>query len=753
MPAANDKYGGLMRVLLLMRGSAGCGKSTWIEENGLKPYALSADEIRMMCSSPSLGSDGKEFINPSNDAYVWKMLFDILERRMQNGDFTVIDATNSKTSEMNKYKDLCERYKYRIYCVDFTGIPIEETKRRNKLRSEIKQVPDEAIDKMYARFETQKIPSGITAIKPDELDKIWLHSIDLSEYKAVHHIGDIHGCNTILQEYLTTNGGLKDDEFYIFLGDYIDKGLENVEVLKFLLSIYDKPNVMLLEGNHERWLYTWGSNRIAASKEFELVTKTQLENAGVDKKEIRKLYRRMGQCAYYTYKGKTILASHGGLSKIPECFTKLSTSVLIRGAGTYRESDECDANFLECTPENTYQIHGHRNVRNTAVKVNDKVFNLEGGVEMGGCLRCVKLTEDGFETFELKNKVFKDPTELIRYHNKDEEVSNVGDLVMSLRKSKYVTEKQFGDISSFNFTREAFYDKVWNGMTTRARGLFINVPKQKIVARSYNKFFNVNEREETKLDILQHTLQFPVRAYVKENGFLGLVSYNEEDDSLFITSKSNPEGDFSGYLKDMIYKTFSESAIEHIKMYTRTNNATLVFECVDMERDPHIIEYPKSSLFLLDIVKNSLDFHRADYHEMTALATYLGVQCKEFAEQLETWEEFYNWYETVNAADYKYNGRRIEGFVVEDASGYMIKMKLAYYNFWKFMRSISHESIKKGYINPKRTSALTTPLANQYYAWVKTLHDVEDKDSLPKDICTLRKMFYETEEGKKFILE
>ena len=742
-----------MRVLLLLRGSAGCGKSTWIEENGLKPYALSADEIRTMCSSPSLGSDGKEFINPSNDSYVWKMLFDILEKRMQNGDFTVIDATNSKTSEMNKYKDLCERYKYRIYCVDFTGIPIEETKRRNKLRSGIKQVPDEAIDKMYARFETQKIPSGITAIKPDELDKIWLHSIDLSEYKAVHHIGDIHGCNTVLQEYLTTNGGLKDDEFYIFLGDYIDRGLENVEVLKFLLSIYDKPNVMLLEGNHERWLYTFGCGRIAASKEFELVTKTQLENAGVDKKEIRKLYRRMGQCAYYTYNEKTVLVSHGGLSRIPECFTKLSTSVLIRGAGTYRESDECDTNFLECTPENTYQIHGHRNVRNSPVKVNDKSFNLEGGVEMGGFLRCVKLTEGGFETVELKNSVFKDPAELIRYHSKDEEVANVGDLIISLRKSKYVMEKQFGDISSFNFTREAFYDKVWNGMTTRARGLFINVPKQKIVARSYNKFFNVNERDETKLDVLQHTLQFPVRAYVKENGFLGLVSYNEYDDSLFITSKSNPDGDFSGYLKDMVYKTFSENAIEHIKMYTRTNNATLVFECVDMERDPHIIEYPESSLFLLDIVKNSLNFQRADYHEMTALATYLGVQCKEFAEQLETWEEFYNWYETVNSPGYKYNGRRIEGFVVEDASGYMIKMKLAYYNFWKFMRSISHEAIKKGYINPKRTSALTTPLANQYYSWVKTLHDVEDKESLPKDICALRKMFYETEEGKKFILE
>ena len=29
-----------MRILLLLRGSAGCGKSTWIERNGLKDKIL-----------------------------------------------------------------------------------------------------------------------------------------------------------------------------------------------------------------------------------------------------------------------------------------------------------------------------------------------------------------------------------------------------------------------------------------------------------------------------------------------------------------------------------------------------------------------------------------------------------------------------------------------------------------------------------------------------------------------------------------
>ena len=66
------------------------------------------------------------------------------------------------------------------------------------------------------------------------------------------------------------------------------------------------------------------------------------------------------------------------------------------------------------------------------------------------------------------------------------------------------------------------------------------------------------------------------------------------------------------------------------------------------------------------------------------------------------------------------------------------------------MRSIAHESIRKGYIDPRRTSALVTPLANKFYAWARTLHDVEDLELVPRDICTLRNMFYKTEEGQKF---
>ena len=72
-----------------------------------------------------------------------------------------------------------------------TDLSIEVCKARNVQREPLKRVPEEAIDKMYARFATQKIPTGITVLRPDELDRIWMHPIDLSQYKKIHHIGDI----------------------------------------------------------------------------------------------------------------------------------------------------------------------------------------------------------------------------------------------------------------------------------------------------------------------------------------------------------------------------------------------------------------------------------------------------------------------------------------------------------------------------------------------------------------------------------
>ena len=36
-----------MRTMFVLRGAPGCGKSTWIKDNGLTPYTLEADNLRL----------------------------------------------------------------------------------------------------------------------------------------------------------------------------------------------------------------------------------------------------------------------------------------------------------------------------------------------------------------------------------------------------------------------------------------------------------------------------------------------------------------------------------------------------------------------------------------------------------------------------------------------------------------------------------------------------------------------------------
>ena len=724
-----------MRVLLLLRGAAGVGKSTYIKEHDLEQYALSADNIRLMCQSPIMQTNGTVGISQTNEKLVWNLLFQMLEARMQRGEFVVVDATNSKTADINRYKDMAKTYRYRMYCVDMTGVPIEECKRRNKLRPPYKQVPEEAIDKMYARFETQSIPTGVTVLKPDELDTIWYSPIDFTNrYKRIHHIGDIHGCNTVLQEYL--KNGMPDDELYIFCGDYIDRGIENVEVIKFLYNIMDKSNVILLEGNHERWLWYWAHGGTSQSKEFENVTRRQLEAGGLDSKVARMLYRKLNQCVYYKFCEKTVLVTHAGLSFIPDNLTKIASEQMIRGVGRYSDYLEVAATFDQMMPNNTYQIFGHRNTEDSPIQMSDRCFNLEGSVERGGCLRAVILDADGFHPIMIQNTVYREQkdTTPVEYTTTEKSVMEVVD---KLRQNKrYIFEKQFGNISSFNFTRDAFYDKKWDEQTTKARGLFINTANGTVVARSYPKFFNINERAETRFNMLQYRFKFPVTAYVKENGFLGMVSYNPETDDFFIASKSTPEGDFAGWLRDMFFAKVKNP--DALKDYLMRKNVTLVFECVDMVNDPHIIKYDTSQLFLLDVVKNQLNFEKLPYSQVVEIGNEYGFEVKTKAIQIQNWHDFRNWYNEVMAEDYQFNGRIIEGFVIEDSVGFMVKIKLDYYKLWKHMRGVAQSVFRSGHY--RRMGSLLTPLQNQFYGFCQELAKQEDH---PTHIIELRDMFLE----------
>ena len=627
-----------------------------------------------------------------------------------------------------------------MYCVDFIDVPLDLCKKQNLQRSEDKIVPEQSIENIYSRFATQPVPAGVEVIKPNELDTILEKPIDLSSYRKTVLIGDIHGCYDTLMQYF--KNGLEDDVEYIFLGDYIDRGNQNAEVMKWLYSIKDRQNVCLLEGNHERWIQAYGMNVESKSKEFEEKTKGQLILSGFDQKMARIFYRKLRQMSHFTYNGIEVLATHGGIPCMRTNLTYIPTCALINGVGEYNEYQDVADTWMRETKENQYQVHGHRNTAQDPVQLADRVFNLEGEVEFGGKLRIVELDSTGWNVIELAN--CQPITEDANIEKAP--VETVEQAVEYLRNNKFVKEKKLGNgISSFNFTREAFYSANWTRQTVLARGLFIDTDNNKIMARSYEKFFRINEVRETEMIALKNRLKFPVKAYVKENGFLGIVSYNYKTDDLFIATKSSDKGDCAEYF-NKILEPYKENILKQLRYYHEINtDLSLVFECIDVENDPHIIKYEKSTLVLLDAIYNKLNFETVPYDNLVDFAeTKIGCPVKELAYTIKDYDEFRDLVNRANDEDFKYNGNYIEGFVFVDQNGFMTKLKTNYYTFWKHMRSVADSTLRCGYY--RRMGSLLTVQSNQFVAFCKECFNkdrIKETKSYPykTDIISLREKF------------
>lgn len=721
-----------MRSLIILRGSPASGKSTWVKQMGLENYCLSADNIRLLVQSPILSAEyTHRIISQKNDAYVWQLLFELLEERMKRGEFVIVDATHSRSSDFSRYNKLCEKYRYRKYYVSFADVPIEECKRRNAEREDYKRVPESVIDKMYARLATQGKTSGWVEIDKNNFwNEVGVKLFDMNKYERIHIFGDIHGCFTALKEYFD-NEPYNENDFYIFTGDYIDRGLENKETLEYLMELCQHNNVLMLEGNHERWLNFYSNDEMENVRSNTFMRKTIPQIIDMDKKDIRNFYRKLGQIAYFEFDGVNYLVSHGGISYMPEELQLVATEQFINGVGDYNVNiDEVFAKNEK--GKNIVQVHAHRNTFEIN-DVDEKSYDLEGKVEFGGHLKIMRL-EKGFSPIMcvVKNDVFGSQEEVNEFRECSSVVNNAVDIIQQFRLSKDIREKELGNnISSFNFTHRAFHNRSWNDLTCKARGLFINTETKEVVARGYEKFFNINETRESNLEhLLVKFKDKHITCYKKENGFLGILSM--VNDELFFASKSTNEGEFAEYFKTIFNN--SNINVDYLKKYLKENNVSLTFEVIDIENDPHIIEYKQSKVVLLDIIDNQFEFHKHSYEETIDLAKNINCECKTIYKEFDDIREFHRWY-LENTDEENMTHEDIEGVVIE-CDGYMTKLKFPYYNFWKFMRSLK-DAVKDNH--SIKLSSLYNAEANYFYAWLKE----QELETLSKDIISLRKMYLE----------
>ena len=674
-----------MRTLLLLRGAQASGKSTWVTENNLEPYTLSADKIRLNIANPILNEDGSIEISQKNNKLTWELLYKYLEMRMENGDFTIIDATHSDIKLMNKYRDLANTYKYTIYYLEF-DTPLEECLKRNRERVGYKYVPEKVIERTWETIKNnEKLPSVLKKINSiDEI--INFYTADVNEYKKVIIIGDIHSCAEPLKEVLKD---FSEENLYIFVGDYFDRGIQAVETFKIMLDLLEKPNVILIEGNHEnnsvkKFIY----DEEKYTKSFDettlqpLLKEFELEYI---KTGLKKIYKRLRQCFTFEFRGKKFLCTHGGLPLVPK-LALVSAKEMIKGVGRYETEigEVYSENYKKGLCQDFIQVHGHRGIND-----GEYSYCLEGRVEFGEELKVLTIDNDGnIEKSGIKNDVYnrgliittRDNSEKIKKFQTENELINemIANSFINVKECDY-------NLISLNFNRDAFNRKKWNDLTIKARGLFVDRDSGEVKIRSYNKFFNYGERH-VNLRYLHKYATYPIRVFKKYNGFLGLASVINGD--VVLTSKSVTSGKYKDIFQS-IWDKVEDSVKELLKQTMIENNCTAVFEVVSPEYDPHIIKYDKEHLYLLDFIENKLDIdtHNIDLEFSEKLMKKVEFSSnlltkKEELTRLENYDELYNFLheKTMSLEEF-------EGYVLCDNSGLMFKFKLPYYMLWKGRRT------------------------------------------------------------------
>ena len=644
-----------MKNLLILCGVSNSGKSTWIKKNNLEQYTINPDKIRLMFSNPIYNLNGELEINQKNDNEVFKFIRKILDKRLDEGQFTIIDSTNTLIRYFKDYKKLAKKYGFKIYIKVFDE-NFKILKKRNEEKNNFKKIPEKILKKQFENFQNLIIPEDIIIIK--NIKEINEKLIYKKTNKNIFFVGDIHGVFNPLKNFLDDKYNKKD--LFVFIGDYIDRGKENKKVLEKLIEISKNKNCIFLEGNHERWLKFFIENKIEKIKSKQFLDFTLSEISTINKKELKLFLDNLIPYIGFEKNGKKILASHGGISNFNSKFINIKQ--LIYGVGEYPDIDLICENLIKTKNENEYLIFGHRKIKKDFSKKG--LISLEGEIENGGELRTIYFSQNNIEKFNYKSNYFFKK-------NKEE------NFFEKLKKEEQIIIKNFGRISSCNFSKKCFQDKNWNDMTIKSRGLFVDFKKEEIIARGYDKFFKINGNVFNQLHLLKNKLEFPITFYKKENGFFGILTWDSVKNELLFLTKSMMIGKHCEILKNQI-KKYDVSKIEN---FLKNNKVSIIFEIIS-NKIKNTIKNQNEKIVMLDIIHNKKNYENFNYEELKKFGKIFEIQIKKKIIEIFNWEDFLFHYKN------KINEKNIEGFVIVDKNNYMLKLKTDFYNDLKKNKNV-----------------------------------------------------------------
>ena len=307
--------------LVLLIGPLGSGKSTFAARHFRSSEVLSLDAVRSMIADGDTGEGAQEA--------AWGALLELAARRLDLGRLTVIDADLVSAARRQPLLQLAAELHY-IPAAFVFALPEPTCQIWNGKRPDASASP-ERVSEQHAQLQAAELglaEEGFRRIfrlsSPEELagaemNRLPLWSDRRDETGPFDLIGSVHGRYDELVALLTKLGyGLDlvmehpQGRKLVFLGDIIDYGPRNADVLRLVMRAVDSGVAYSVPGNHEARLVRWlrgekmgtdgGMAPViaefeAASPEFRQLVETFLDSS----------------VSHYVFDGGNLVAAHAGM--------------------------------------------------------------------------------------------------------------------------------------------------------------------------------------------------------------------------------------------------------------------------------------------------------------------------------------------------------------------------------------------------------------------------------------------------------
>jgi RNA ligase len=178
---------------------------------------------------------------------------------------------------------------------------------------------------------------------------------------------------------------------------------------------------------------------------------------------------------------------------------------------------------------------------------------------------------------------------------------------------------QQDELLLFNYTKECQLAKRWNAVERVSRGLVIHWPTATVAALPFEKFFNLDEREETQLATLP--LDERVEITAKLDGSLGIVFFNPDKETWRVVTRGSFTSEQALWATEFLNREYPKLQEE----FSEEGNAiTLLVEIIYPENRVVVNYGEERQLYLLGVRGNNSG-NDWSYDAVKMLARYIGM--------------------------------------------------------------------------------------------------------------------------------